>query len=158
MAGTPIIVSQDGKNKEVKAVIETYRQLFEMKLGVPLYRIEHPRSNEVFDTPYKPLAWHYGWALEQTFSGAAYDNKNQKHNRKIPMPPLPQRVIILEEDIEVAQDFFSFMNATADLLDKDSTLLAVSAFNDNGKEEFVADPKRLVSWYKMLLQSTFPAQ
>lgn len=144
MAGTPIIVSQDGKNKEVKAVIETYRQLFEMKLGVPLYRIEHPRSNEVFDTPYKPLAWHYGWALEQTFSGAAYDNKNQKHNRKIPMPPLPQRVIILEEDIEVAQDFFSFMNATADLLDKDSTLLAVSAFNDNGKEEFVADPKRLV--------------
>jgi len=151
IAGAPIIISQDGRNAEVQGVIETYRQLFEMKLGVPLFRIEHPRVSveptNSFDTdwnlPYKQLASHYGWALEQTFSGAAYNN-GQKHNREIPTPPLPQRVIILEEDIEIANDFFSLMNSTADLLDSDQTLLAVSAFNDNGKEQFVADTKRLV--------------
>lgn len=36
------------------------------------------------------------------------------------------------------------MSATADLLDSDHSLLAVSAYNDNGKEQFVADAKRLV--------------
>jgi len=161
MAGAPIIISQDGPNTQVQYVIETYRQLFEMKLGIPLIRIEHPRveitmpppSNDYWgweDTdwqlPYKQLAAHYGWALEQTFSGAAYDGTKQNHNRKIPTNdiPLPKRVILLEEDIEIANDFFSLMNATADLLDEDDTLLAVSAFNDNGKEQFVADATRLV--------------
>ena len=150
MAGAPIIVSQDGKNRHVTAVIDTYRQIFEMELGVPLYRIEHPRASidpnsfeYDWSTPYKQLASHYGWALEQTFSGAAYSN-GQKHNRQLPTPPLPQRVIILEEDIEISMDFFSMMNAAADILDSDETLMAVSAFNDNGKEEFVADTKRLV--------------
>ena len=152
IVGTPIIISQDGDNAAVKSVIETYRQLFEMKLGVPLYRIEHTRptyEHDAFDTwewekPYKLLAAHYGWALKQVFSGAAYDFNEHQHNRRITKPPTPQRVIILEEDIEIGRDFFSLMNATADLLDRDDTLLAVSAFNDNGKEPLVADPKRLV--------------
>ena len=153
VVGAPIIISQDGSNEDVRRIIETYRQLFEMKLGVPVYRIEHTRSNsepkdpfalDNWVIPYKLLAVHYGWALEQTFSGAAY-NDPTKQNRHIPNhPSLPQRVIILEEDIEIADDFFSFMNATADLLDKDDTLLAVSAFNDNGKEHLTADAKRLV--------------
>ena len=156
IVGAPIIISQDGSNQEVQKVIETYSQLFEMKLGVPLYRIEHPRSAVVnepnewgevdeWKTSYIQLAAHYGYALEQTFSGSAYnDGMFSKHNRRIPNPPLPQRVIILEEDIEIADDFFSLMNATADLLDSDDTLLAVSAFNDNGKEQLTANPKRLV--------------
>lgn len=157
IVGSPIIISQDGHdNPGVTAVIETYREIFEMKLGVPLYRMEHPRESTVntdtsswdydWSTPYKLLAAHYGWALSQTFSGNVYSSKDhyQKHNRAIPTPPNPQRVIVLEEDIEISRDFFSLMNATADLLDTDDTLLAVSAFNDNGKEQFVADTKRLV--------------
>mmetsp|Transcript_24363 Transcript_24363/g.51031 ORF Transcript_24363/g.51031 Transcript_24363/m.51031 type:complete len:631 (-) Transcript_24363:53-1945(-) len=150
LAGAPIIISQDGENLEVKAVIDTYRDLFEMKLGVPLYRIEHPRVTlkttefeEEWTSPYKLLAAHYGWAMEQVFSGVAYTH-GDNHNRQTPSPPLPKRLIILEEDIEIADDFFSLMNSTADLLDSDDTLLAVSAFNDNGKEQHVADPKRLV--------------
>ncbi|KAL9181282.1 hypothetical protein ACHAXT_010087 [Thalassiosira profunda] len=150
LMGAPIIVSQDGHDKAVKAVIEEYRQLFEMRLGLPLYRIQHKQENiptADFDLdwtrPYKMLAKHYGWALEQTFSGNAYATY-QRQDRTIPTPPMPKRVIILEEDIEIALDFFSLMNATADLLDADDTLLAVSAFNDNGKEDLVADTKRLV--------------
>ena len=91
---------------------------------------------------YKLIASHLGWALEQTFSGAY--SKDKKHYRQIPTPPSPQRVVILEEDIQIANDFFSLMNATADLLDSDETLLAVSGFNDNGYEQLIADPRRLV--------------
>eukprot|EP00984_Skeletonema_dohrnii_P002550 scaffold893_cov110-Skeletonema_dohrnii-CCMP3373.AAC.2 len=153
--GAPIIISQDGDDPEVKAVIEAYREAFEINLGIPLYRIEHYRPPEdkqeeiqvdswdVDPKPYQDLARHYGWALEQTFSGAAYDLDTQ-HDRHISKPPLPQRVVILEEDIEIATDFFSLMNATADILDSDDTLLAVSGYNDNGKTQHVADSKRLV--------------
>ena len=157
IVGAPIIISQDGSNREVHAVVETYRQLFESKLGVPLYSLVHPRIPVKIDknpkvswkAAYISLAAHLGWAINETFSGGAYDDKyihRQVHNRDIPsqLLPLPKRVIILEEDIEISNDFFSLMNATADLLDKDETLLAVSAFNDNGKEQYVSDPKRLV--------------
>ncbi|KAL7495109.1 hypothetical protein ACHAWT_003624 [Skeletonema menzelii] len=155
IVGAPIIISQDGDDPGVKAVIESYREAFEINLGVPLYRIEHYRPPEdkqekshveSWDTdpkPYQDLARHYGWALEQTFTSVAYDLDAQ-HDRHISKPPLPKRVIILEEDIEIATDFFSLMNATADILDSDDTLLAVSGYNDNGKTQHVADPKRLV--------------
>ena len=150
--GSPIVISQDGDNTEVRAVIENYRNLFERKLGVPLYHIQHKQENITSDSyswtdwevPYKKLAIHYGWALGQVFSGAAYETKPRQHTRKMPSPPLPERVIILEEDIEVSRDFFSLMNATAHILDTDETLLAVSAYNDNGNENHVLDPKRLV--------------
>ena len=85
------------------------RNLFERKLGVPLYHIQHRQADIAQDSygwslsdwevPYKKLAIHYGWALEQVFSGSAYVNR--KHTRTVPTPPLPKRAIILEEDIEI---------------------------------------------------------
>jgi alpha-1,3-mannosyl-glycoprotein beta-1,2-N-acetylglucosaminyltransferase len=83
--------------------------------------------------PYQWLAIHYGWALRMLFDGKAYNEF-----------PLPERVIILEEDLRIAPDFFEYFEATAPLLDRDPTLLAVSAFNDNGFQGQVADPKRLL--------------
>lgn len=150
--GAPIIISQDGDNASVRAVIETYRNLFERKLGVALYHIQHrpaevagdPYSWSEWEIPYKKLAIHYGWAFEQVFSGRAYEIKKRQHTRNIPTPPQPKRAIILEEDIEISRDFFSLMNATADILDNDDTLLAVSAYNDNGNENHVLDHKRLL--------------
>ena len=76
---------------------------------------------------YAYLAVHYGWALATLFDDAAqYEG-----------------VIILEEDIEVAPDFFSYFTATAPLLYQDDSLLCVSAFNDNGQEKFATDPMAL---------------
>lgn len=43
------------------------------------------------------------------------------------------RLIFLEEDLEVAPDFFSYFEATAPLLDQDSSLYCVSAWNDQGQ-------------------------
>lgn len=168
MVGSPIIISQDGDDSAVRNVVEDFRRKF-ASLGVPMYRIRHnppdPYSLESesqkkgrrqtkmakWEIAYRLLAAHYGWALERVFDGRAYSEGGDGdggggggNDKTRPRPPLPQRVIILEEDIEVGADFFSFMNATADLLDSDSSLLAASAFNDNGKKGLVSDTRRLV--------------
>ena len=44
--------------------------------------------------------------------------------------PSAEHVIILEEDLDVAPDFFSYFSQTLDLLEQDPTLYCVSAWND----------------------------
>ena len=69
------------------------------------------------DNSYARLGRHYKWALNCAFA--------PRHRA--------QRVIVLEEDIEIASDFFFLLGAVAPLLDEPSeNLLAVSTFNDNG--------------------------
>ena len=80
---------------------------------------------------YEALAQHYGWAISEVFQGL--DDTSL---------PIPDRVMILEEDIHTAPDFFSYMKATSRILDDDPTLLAVSAYNDNGHK--AQDPLRIV--------------
>jgi alpha-1,3-mannosyl-glycoprotein beta-1,2-N-acetylglucosaminyltransferase len=43
------------------------------------------------------------------------------------------RLIFLEEDLEVAPDFFGYFAALAPILDVDKSLLCVSAWNDHGQ-------------------------
>lgn len=50
------------------------------------------------------------------------------------------QVIIIEDDIEVAPDFFTYFEAFTPLLRQDTTLLCVSSWNDNGKQELISDP------------------
>ncbi|KAM0896504.1 hypothetical protein ACQ4PT_023149 [Festuca glaucescens] len=69
---------------------------------------------------------HYKWALDALFI---------KHNF--------DRVIILEDDMEIAPDFFDYFEVAAKLLDNDKTIMAVSSWNDNGQKQFVHDPKAL---------------
>jgi hypothetical protein len=71
---------------------------------------------------YYKIASHYKWALTQLFNKRKFE-----------------RVIILEDDMEIAPDFFKYFEATSHLLDNDRTLLAVSAWNDNGQTQFVHD-------------------
>ena len=144
--GLPVILSQDGNNAEVKAVIDEFIAKFHAA-GMPAFHIHHQKSakGKLRGTDaYKALAAHFGWALSRLFDGNVYTEGSGWSGYQASTLPLPNRVIILEEDIEVAPDFFSFMHATAPLLDSDPTLLAVSAFNDNGKEGLVGDVSRLV--------------
>lgn len=43
------------------------------------------------------------------------------------------RLIFLEEDLQVAPDFFSYFESTAPLLDQDKSLYCISAWNDQGQ-------------------------
>uniref|UniRef100_A0A1A8D5Z4 Protein O-linked-mannose beta-1,2-N-acetylglucosaminyltransferase n=2 Tax=Nothobranchius TaxID=28779 RepID=A0A1A8D5Z4_NOTKA len=51
--------------------------------------------------------------------------------------------IVLEEDLDVSVDFFSFLSQTIHLLDQDDSLFCISAWNDQGYEHIAEDPALL---------------
>ncbi|KGN43345.1 alpha-1,3-mannosyl-glycoprotein 2-beta-N-acetylglucosaminyltransferase [Cucumis sativus] len=115
----PVFVSQDGSNPDVKNKALSYDRLTYMQ-HLDYAEVETERPGELI--AYYKIARHYKWALDQLF---------YKHNFS--------RVIILEDDMEIAPDFFSYFEAAAILLDKDKTIMAVSSWNDNGQKQFVHD-------------------
>jgi len=119
----PLFISQDGTNGAVKKKALDYKQITYMQhLNLEPVRTERPGEL----TAYYKIAKHYKWALDELFI---------KHNFA--------RVIILEDDMEIAPDFFDYFEAAAKLLDNDKTIMAVSSWNDNGQKQFVNDPKAL---------------
>ena len=142
--GCPVIISQDGNNPKVAKVIHDAQIRFQTEKNIPLVHIVHNSSTNLRGTStynnqhnaYQAIAIHYGWALAQLFGNKIQTQKG--------ITILPERVIILEEDLHIAPDFFSYFAAMAPLLDNDSTLFAVSAFNDNGFEGRVYDSRRVL--------------
>ena len=127
----PIYVSQDGENSAVSAVTAKHgaHRLVHPRRTLQL----QPRSYLSKFPGYAYLAVHYGWALETLFAMKGGGDAGGPY----------AGVIILEEDIEIAPDFFSYFTNTAPLLEADPTLLAVSAFNDNGQAAYRGDPTAL---------------
>jgi alpha-1,3-mannosyl-glycoprotein beta-1,2-N-acetylglucosaminyltransferase len=146
--GCPVVVSQDGHNTEVAQVIKDFKVKFLQEKSIRLIHIEHKRGtvrkgNKAID-PYEALAGHYGWGLRQVFDGNAVETGAFLTSRVSKTRRLPQRVIILEEDLHIAPDFFHYFLAMAPILDSDHSLLAVSAFNDNGYAGTIKDPMRVL--------------
>jgi len=120
----PVFVSQDGDHAGVSDVIRTYPRpithltfLFqEIITNDPLYK---PHKT------YFKIAQHYRIALDKVFD-KGFD-----------------RVIIIEDDMEFAPDFFSYFEAVAPIVESDSSLLCASAWNDNGQRRRVQDPGQL---------------
>ncbi|GAQ79099.1 Putative N-acetylglucosaminyltransferase I [Klebsormidium nitens] len=119
----PLFISQDGTNAEVKAVAQKYAH-FEhfqhIESQPPQMEAGHPQSW----LSYYRIADHYKYVFTRIFE-----------ERKF------QRIIILEDDMEVAVDFFDYFEALAPILDRDESLYAVSSWNDNGQKQFVHDPE-----------------
>ena len=126
-----VIISQDGDDGGVTQVIEGFKQKFAAQAAdVPFIHWRHPAvPPEALSRAagwalgYYKLAQHFGWALDRIFVEQGY-----------------ARVIILEDDLEVAVDFFDYFTAMQPLLDADDSLLAVSAWSDIGQQQFVSDP------------------
>jgi len=116
----PIVVSQDCGHAETEQVIRSY--------GDEITYIQQPDQSSITDVPkkerkfqgYFKIARHYGWALNHVFREMKYD-----------------QVIIVEDDLEVAPDFYQFFESTLPILKADPTLWCVSAWNDNGKKDLV---------------------
>ncbi|XP_037796305.1 protein O-linked-mannose beta-1,2-N-acetylglucosaminyltransferase 1-like [Penaeus monodon] len=92
--------------------------------------LQVPYEENLIDVDIKiegKIAEHYRMALDAAFS-------------RFPEAP---KAILLEEDLLVAPDFFSFFNQTAWLLDHDSTLICVSAWNDLSSLHVAHDPTLL---------------
>eukprot|EP00850_Spirogloea_muscicola_P008380 SM000044S16027 [mRNA] locus=s44:605471:610565:+ [translate_table: standard] len=117
-----LFISQDGTHEGVKKTATTYSsfthlQHIEEKPPVP----ERPGDM----LAYYRISNHYKFVLEELFDKRTYE-----------------RVIILEDDMEISEDFFDYFEAAAALLDVDESLMAVSSWNDNGQKQFI----RLLSW------------
>ncbi|XP_014672853.1 PREDICTED: alpha-1,3-mannosyl-glycoprotein 2-beta-N-acetylglucosaminyltransferase-like [Priapulus caudatus] len=125
----PIIVSQDCGDKPTAAVIQDY-----VKRRDVLTHIRQPDLSDIVLPPkqkkfagYYKIARHYRWALNQAFHELKYDT-----------------VIIVEDDLDVAPDFFEYFAATYRVLKADPTLWCVSAWNDNGKPSLIANDPELL--------------
>lgn len=118
----PIIVSQDCAHKQTAKVILSY--------GSQVTYIQHPDQSDPEVAPkdkgkkhlkgYYKISRHYSWALRQIFGV-------MKHSA----------VIVVEDDLEVAPDFFEYFYATYPLLINDESLWCISAWNDNGKPDLI---------------------
>ncbi|KAJ6986251.1 complex glycan less family protein [Populus alba x Populus x berolinensis] len=114
---------KDGTDPNVKSKAMSYDQLMYIQ-HLDSEPVHTERPGELI--AYYKIARHYKWAMDQLF---------YKHNFS--------RVIILEDDMEIAPDFFDYFEAAAALLDKDKSIMAVSSWNDNGQKQFVHDPYEL---------------
>ena len=59
------------------------------------------------------------------------------------MNPDAQYTIVLEEDLDVSPDFFSFFSQTLYVMEKDSSIFCISAWNDQGYEHSCLNPAKL---------------
>jgi len=116
----PVIVSQDCGHAATARVIQSY--------GSKVTHIKQPDLGEVKGVPaherrfmtYHKIARHYKFALGKVFADPNIDS-----------------VVIVEDDLDIAPDFFDYFRATRPLLDEDPTLFCVSAWNDNGKSDLI---------------------
>ncbi|NXC31308.1 MGAT1 acetylglucosaminyltransferase, partial [Campylorhamphus procurvoides] len=115
----PVIVSQDCGHAETARVIASYGDAVAHLRQPDLSDIAVPAEHRKFQGYYK-IARHYRWALGQVFRTFRYG-----------------AAIVLEDDLEVAPDFFEYFEAALPLLRSDNTLWCVSAWHDNGREPLV---------------------
>lgn len=115
----PIIVSQDCGHEETARVIASYGSAVTHLRQPDLSAIAVPAEHRKFQGYYR-IARHYRWALGQVFGGLRH-----------------AAAVVVEDDLEVAPDFFEYFQATYPLLRADPSLWCVSAWHDNGKEQMV---------------------
>ncbi|CAK6970612.1 alpha-1%2C3-mannosyl-glycoprotein 2-beta-N-acetylglucosaminyltransferase b isoform X1 [Scomber scombrus] len=125
----PIIVSQDCGHAETARVIGSY--------GDQVTHISQPDLSDIRVRPehrkfqgYYKISRHYRWALNQVFNTFSQST-----------------VVIVEDDLEVAPDFFEYFRALYPILHSDPTLWCVSAWNDNGRDALV-DPSKAELLYR----------
>ncbi len=73
---------------------------------------------------YHKISAHYKFVFEYLFDKLNYD-----------------KVIALEDDMEISTDFFNFFSNFGKLMDTDASIFCVSAWNDYGQRKLVFDSK-----------------
>ena len=112
-----ILISQDGALPEIKAIaVKNDIQIHQNTLRPSL------RGDES-----TPIALHYKYSLDKAFE----------------IFPQAPAVIIVEDDLLFSPDFLQYMEAVGPILDVDASVMAVSAWNDNGFKGHVADSYEL---------------
>ena len=123
----PTFISQDGDHAGVSAlasrVADRYFYNQRRELRRPFTRSSGARWDDV---AYYRISAHYKFTLGTLFDDLGYP-----------------RVIVLEDDMRLAPDFFGYFAALGRVMDADPSVYAVSSWNDNGQAEFVEDESRV---------------
>lgn len=133
--GWPIIISKDQQDSvypAIDGVIAHFRHTAQRR-NITFIDWSHAMCylelpNFIMSSPfvdilaYKRISKHYFWALQRVFSSAS----QQSFHTNI------SRVVIIEDDMEIASDFFSYFTTLAPMLDKNPDIYCISAWNDNG--------------------------
>jgi alpha-1,3-mannosyl-glycoprotein beta-1,2-N-acetylglucosaminyltransferase len=109
----PIVVSQDGTDDAVARVVRSFnvsRHFQRTDRSLPP-NLQFPSMPH-----YYHISLHYAFGLKRAFDAF----------------PGAAGVIVLEEDISVSVDALAMFRAALPVLRADRTLMAISAFNDNG--------------------------
>jgi hypothetical protein len=122
----PLFISQDGDD----ARTTTYARTLEGKF----YHVRHRQErlpklrdgDSARHRAYYRISAHYKHALGRLFDDLGYE-----------------RVVILEDDMDLAPDFFAYFRRLGDVLERDPSVYAISSWNDNGQKSLVKDERRL---------------
>jgi len=124
----PLLASQDGDHQEVAQLLQEHLRRGDLarhlRFTPPPELVQSSRLRKAPGKGYQRLAAHYRWALDQMFEDLGHE-----------------QLIVLEDDLEVAPDFFGYFAATLPLLRADPCLFCVSAWNDNGRPEVAANSR-----------------
>ncbi|KNC50219.1 alpha-1,3-mannosyl-glycoprotein 2-beta-N-acetylglucosaminyltransferase [Thecamonas trahens ATCC 50062] len=120
----PLFVSQDCRDSPRASAVEDLVASYGRFTLLTNDNPDRPRSKPGENIKYYFIAQHFQFALTQLFDVYGYT-----------------QVVLIEEDLEVAPDFFEYMAAALPVLRADPSLYCVSAYNDNGKPNVVADPR-----------------
>eukprot|EP01083_Nonionella_stella_P154968 499962_1 len=125
-----VFISQDGNHKGVQHIIQKYatqQKAFWLEFD---YSSTSRQMMKGFEQEswrvYHKISAHYKWALNKMLIDLDY-----------------RRVVILEEDMELSPDFFSYFYHLAPLMDMDPSIYCISAWNDYGQKGLVQDAHAL---------------
>jgi hypothetical protein len=111
-----ILIIQDGDTRDITSVIQHYDLIYK----------QHHTSLRIQDGGQR-IALHYQYALQTAFEHF----------------PHAYGIIIIEDDLLFAPDFYSYLINTAYMLQHDTSVFLVSAWHDNGFHEHAYDPYAL---------------
>lgn len=120
----PIIVSQDCAHEPTAQAIGKYDSRLTYIKQPNMTEPHLPTSKKMKNTKalkgYYKISRHYKWALGQVFDQMSY-----------------QYAIIVEDDLDLSPDFYSYFSSLRFLLDSDPSVWCISAWNDNGKDGYI---------------------
>jgi len=126
----PLVISQDAHDAAMQELVQ--KNYVRTGQAFHMHHEHDPNAKAVAakfggskqTLGYVLIAQHFGFVMRRMFDEFGFET-----------------VIFLEEDLEVSVDFFSYFEAMRPILRNDKDLFCVSAWNDNGYQNMVIDPK-----------------
>eukprot|EP00472_Partenskyella_glossopodia_P013304 CAMPEP_0197531380 /NCGR_PEP_ID=MMETSP1318-20131121/35375_1 /TAXON_ID=552666 /ORGANISM="Partenskyella glossopodia, Strain RCC365" /LENGTH=502 /DNA_ID=CAMNT_0043087573 /DNA_START=30 /DNA_END=1535 /DNA_ORIENTATION=+ len=129
--GFPVFVSQFGDDQKTSEMIQAHLMnkegsrlnIFHLQFPIQDTDTGQPRKSNTLKTE----SGHVNWVLSTLFDKYGYS-----------------KVILMDEYLDIAFDFFDYFQATASLLDSDPSIMCVSAWNENGQADYAKDSGALL--------------